>query len=587
MDHVLQLISLFLVASGLLFIIIELFVKFDRSFLFLGIALIIFGFVPAVDIWILPQEYAPAPVLFWTRIQHILAFMLFPIILWYLKNFLKSDIRYFHYIIIVLAVIISPMFFSDAALSINDDGTIVFGPWYYFLFMPCTALAGGTTVWLIVKKLKEARGNERRILFYHVIGFTLLCIFGFVDLSIKLLGTVFTTPLPSFFIFGVLSFGMTIFLIFAERFLLLVQERQKMSDQLRIALREMEEASTLRQIGESTSIINHEIKNYLTAISGSAELIKLTENLSNDGREEIDNIMKKIKDLQNFSLDILQLSRARIVREKEKLTVVPLLRQCVGSYFPDHREHIALETQNEDCTIHGDWNKLEHVFVNIFKNAFEAEATALIVRVQSTGAVLLITITDNGTGCSAEQLGNLFKVFYTTKKGKQGTGLGLAISRAVIESHGGHITAYSLNGLGDGSHGLQINISLPHFGEDGKKAETQQQDIVLIKEGIDDIGAVLEVFNNVIVYPSIVEAADELEKKKNGSTPWVVASDSALKSLRRIRTIEDRQIVLLCRKNGILYATGADTPAQPQIFSEEFVADRLARLARLVKTALA
>jgi nitrogen-specific signal transduction histidine kinase len=35
----------------------------------------------------------------------------------------------------------------------------------------------------------------------------------------------------------------------------------------------MDEASTLRQIGESTSIINHEIKNYLVAISGSAELI--------------------------------------------------------------------------------------------------------------------------------------------------------------------------------------------------------------------------------------------------------------------------------------------------------------------------
>jgi signal transduction histidine kinase len=575
MDHILQLISLFLVAAGFLFILIELFVKFDRTFLFLGIALIIFGFIPTVDIWIVPREHSPAEILFWKRIQHILALMLFPVILWYLKNFLKSDIKYFHYIVLSLAVVSSPVFFSNAALSLNGDGTLVFGPWYYFFFMPFVAMTGGATVWLIFEKLKEAKDNERRILFYHMIGFSLLCFFGFVDLSVKLLSNVFTTPLPNFFIFGIFAFGVMIFLVFTERFLLLVQERRKVSDQLRVALREMEEASTLRQIGESTSIINHEIKNYLTAISGSAEFIKLTENLSDDGKQEINNIMKRIKDLQDFSMDILQLSRARIVKEKERLTLVPLLRQCIGSYFPDQRERIVLETRDETWTIRGEWNKLEHVFVNILKNAFEAEATKINLRMSSTGAVLLITITDNGIGCSAEQRGNLFKVFYTTKKGKQGTGLGLAISRAVIESHGGHITAYSLNGLGNGSHGLQMNISLPH-GE--KVSETQQPDIVLIQDGIADLNAVLQIFNNVNVYPLIVESGNDLEKKKQGGT-IIVASEKSLKSLRQRQAAEGFQAVMLSCNDHTMYAGGADGAAPPGIFSEEFVVNNLVRTA--------
>jgi signal transduction histidine kinase len=569
-DFLLQLVSLFLVAAGLLFIVIELLVKFDRSILFQGIALVLFGLVPAVDIWVLPHQHLCEDVLLWTRIQHVLMFLLFPIVLWYLKNFLKSDIRYFHHIVIVLAALFSPMFFSDAAISCCQD-KIIFGPWYYFLFLPCAALAGSVTVWLIIVKLKNARENERRVLFYHLIGFTLLCAFGFIEVSVNLLKNIFTSPLPNFFIFGVFAFGVMIFLVFTERFLLLVNDRQAAYDQLRVALREMEEASTLRQIGEATSIINHEIKNYLTKISGWAELVKLTETLSDDGKEAVGGIMKTVSDLQNFSLDILQLSRARIVKEQEQLQMVPLLRQCIDGYFPDRRKQIALEASGDGHTARGEWNKLEHVFVNIFKNAFEAGATTLIVRVQSTRSTLLVTVTDNGSGCSAEQRANLFKVFYTTKKGRQGTGLGLAISRAVIESHGGRITAYSQNGLGDGLHGLQINISLPRGVSADDDADGRKPPVVLVNEGIAAIDAVLQIFSNVGVYPLVMKSAEELEKRKDLAALTVVAAESAV---RQVRALQDRQIVLLERKDGQFLIRGMAGAVPLRLFSEEFVADK-------------
>ena len=141
------------------------------------------------------------------------------------------------------------------------------------------------------------------------------------------------------------------FFIFTERLLMLIQDRREAYNQLQIALREMDEASTLRQIGESTSIINHEIKNYLVAISGSAELIIFTENLTEDGKQSIAVIMKTIGDLQNFNKDVLQLSRARIIMEKERLVIGPLIDQCIANYFSDHPARFPLSAATGDFPV--------------------------------------------------------------------------------------------------------------------------------------------------------------------------------------------------------------------------------------------
>ena len=570
-DFLLQLISLFLIAAGLLFILIEFLVRFDRSFFFLGIALIIFGFIPVSDIWVLPGQRSLAQLLLWARVQHVLCVMLVPAVLWYLRNFLKSDPKRMLQIVTLVAIVLAPLFFTDAML-LSKHGAVTPGLLYYVLFLPFVLVAVGRTVWLIGAKLRGAEGNERRILFYHLIGFALLGAFGLIDTVAVSLKESFIIPFPSCFILGVFAFGLMVFFIFAERFFMLVQDRQATYAKLQIAYHEMEEASTLRQIGESTAIINHEIKNYLVGISGSAELIKLTENLSEQGNEEIKAIMRSISDLQNFSLDLLQLSRARIIKEKELLTIVPLIQQCIARHFPERRRLITLMAMDGHHTIHGDWTKLEHVFVNIFKNAFEAEASAITVSVKSTPVVLLITIIDDGVGCTAEQLPNLFKAFYTTKKGRQGTGLGMSISRAIIESHGGHLTAYSRNGLGNGSRGMQLQISLPHFAGESNPTEAQKESIVLVQEGLADIGAVVQSFTNAGVYPLVVQSAAELDNAKNGGARTVVAAEASLKSFRN--NGRHRLVALEC-ENGGVYVKDKTDPGNREIFSEDFVLGRL------------
>ena len=69
------------------------------------------------------------------------------------------------------------------------------------------------------------------------------------------------------------------------------------------------------------------------------------------------------------------------------------------------------------------------------------------VKVVRQGNELAISITDNGTGMSAEVKQRLFDTFFTTKPTGQGTGLGMYITRKIIEEkHQGRIEFDSEHG---------------------------------------------------------------------------------------------------------------------------------------------
>jgi signal transduction histidine kinase len=58
----------------------------------------------------------------------------------------------------------------------------------------------------------------------------------------------------------------------------------------------------------------------------------------------------------------------------------------------------------------------------------------------------VISVRDTGVGLPAENLNEIFNVFFTTKP--DGSGMGLAISRSIIESHGGRLWATGNDGRG-------------------------------------------------------------------------------------------------------------------------------------------
>jgi signal transduction histidine kinase len=100
----------------------------------------------------------------------------------------------------------------------------------------------------------------------------------------------------------------------------------------------------------------------------------------------------------------------------------------------------------------GDPDKVRQVLVNVVKNAMEStgsggrlEIAAKVYELAGKRSVG-ITVSDNGSGISQQDLRRVFQPFFTTKR--KGTGLGLSIVKKIMDAHGGAISISSEEGKG-------------------------------------------------------------------------------------------------------------------------------------------
>ncbi|HQW03959.1 MAG TPA: HAMP domain-containing sensor histidine kinase, partial [Saprospiraceae bacterium] len=66
----------------------------------------------------------------------------------------------------------------------------------------------------------------------------------------------------------------------------------------------------------------------------------------------------------------------------------------------------------------------------------------------SDGAMVTISVSDNGPGIPQHILDKIFQPFFTTKPTGQGTGLGLSLSYDIVKSHGGQLIVETTEGEG-------------------------------------------------------------------------------------------------------------------------------------------
>ncbi|UCG35561.1 MAG: ATP-binding protein, partial [Candidatus Omnitrophota bacterium] len=109
-----------------------------------------------------------------------------------------------------------------------------------------------------------------------------------------------------------------------------------------------------------------------------------------------------------------------------------------------------------------DRSQMEQVFINLLNNAIDSIHRNGEIKIEMDPknrekiSGVEIKIADNGEGIAEELLPKIFNPFFTTKKPSKGTGLGLSISKAIIQRHGGKISAASKIGKG-----TIFNIFLP------------------------------------------------------------------------------------------------------------------------------
>jgi signal transduction histidine kinase len=153
--------------------------------------------------------------------------------------------------------------------------------------------------------------------------------------------------------------------------------------------------------------------------------------------------------------------RVRALAKKSYMETVRLdLNQVVNEAIRlverkliEHRVLLKTELAPALPEILGDRVQLQQVVINLFMNGIEAmepitdRPGELLVRSSNddTGHVVL-SVTDNGIGISAENANRLFNAFFTTKS--SGLGMGLSVCRSIVEAHGGRMSALSNEGPG-------------------------------------------------------------------------------------------------------------------------------------------
>lgn len=207
---------------------------------------------------------------------------------------------------------------------------------------------------------------------------------------------------------------------------------------------ELRRADRLRSLGELSAGVAHEIRNPLTGIATTAQVLREKLGDDPDKIKYITVILKEIRRLDGIITSLLQFARPLTPRPVE-LSINGVIDEAVMLVSDKAREagvDINFETALEDDGCFLDRDQIKQVVLNLVMNAIEAcyEGGGVNVRLgvaEDTSSIVML-FEDDGCGISREAADKLYNPFFTTRAG--GTGLGLSITRKIIENHGGSIS---------------------------------------------------------------------------------------------------------------------------------------------------
>lgn len=230
-------------------------------------------------------------------------------------------------------------------------------------------------------------------------------------------------------------------------------------------------ASQLNAWQQIIRVLGHEIRNSLTPVSSMAET--LADKASNErDKKALTVITERCMHLQSFVERYASLSK-QLTLDYQLIGVVDFFAPIIALYHNDDSKKFTVQLDSQVEMMTGDRSFLSQVFINLLKNAQEADATEVLINVSLKADVqsshvqvikqressksLLIEVIDNGHGFS--NLTNLFVPLYTTKE--QGQGIGLSFCRNIIEQHHGSINLVNNRAEKSTARGVTLIIELP------------------------------------------------------------------------------------------------------------------------------
>lgn len=213
-----------------------------------------------------------------------------------------------------------------------------------------------------------------------------------------------------------------------------------------------------------SSAIAHDMRRPIAAIRYRLEELSRRAELPETARDDIAALLEQTDESLNTFAALLRLARLESGSygpKKERVELRNLLQEVVETYAPVAAAHdMKFTSALAPAVVLGDWNLLFSGLQNLVDNAinYGSERIDATLRVQDGEAV--IEIRDYGAGVPPSALPHLFERFYRADAARTGTGagIGLALVRAIVEVHGGEVSARNAE------PGLAMEIRLPLAG---------------------------------------------------------------------------------------------------------------------------
>ena len=208
----------------------------------------------------------------------------------------------------------------------------------------------------------------------------------------------------------------------------------------------------LSAVGRMAAVVAHEIRNPLTAMRGSVEILRTRANLPEKDERLLNILISESDRLNSFIENFLNFARPE-PRPKTVFDLVPVLRDLVtlleNSLEIEGKHSVSLDVEADSMIVLGNADQILQVFWNVAQNAVRAmpEGGNLTIRAGKTdGGAGEVIFTDNGVGMTPEEIEQIFQPFHSGFS--MGLGLGLSVVFQIMEDHHGKILFESEKGKG-------------------------------------------------------------------------------------------------------------------------------------------
>lgn len=197
---------------------------------------------------------------------------------------------------------------------------------------------------------------------------------------------------------------------------------------------------------EMAKQVAHEIKNPLTPMKLLLQQLIASYNQKSEKFDEVFNkatttILNQIELLKNIASEFSNFARLPNLNI-EKIELNNVIKEII-SLFNYENKTLTYKSKRDNIIIKADKDNLKRTFINLIRNAFQANATKVEIVVDIINNSISIKVIDDGNGIDPQNIDKIFMLNFSTKE--KGMGIGLSMAKQYLESIGGSIYVGSTN----------------------------------------------------------------------------------------------------------------------------------------------